>query len=891
MALVQGKVVYDSGRTNDGKGKGIPNTTVVLQRIDSEGAKTGHTVAVNTNENGDYTFRDVPNGKYQVVVYHGYDKLPNPNSSDVLYSTNSTQEMINGGKAPPKDAVPNPVGSSTNNDFVNESTMIRDITGDWKVNTFNIGPVRYLPLKIDGNVQKVSDNLFTGLDNGTFGSFPPGTTVNSYPDANPPYSDIGTALTYEKSSGISDGKYTIQNTFFPGTGKQWWRQADKTTGNETGRAMYVNGNNPDQNVLEQTINVIPNNDYLLSAWISNIVNKAGLTNPQLTVQVLSEDGKTKIYDQPAGKEQVEDIFQPKWSEFGAVFNAGNNSKLKIRIVSKGGATDGNDYAIDDLALFTVKLPSGLAMTKESNKSTATLGETVTYTIILENKLQRDTKNVNLKDLLPPELQFVDKTVKINGTAHEDYNPNTGFKVADTMTPGQKIIVTFDAKVVSIPNPNSIVNTATATYDYNYIEENVPTSQAETGSSQPLIVQKSADLSMEVKVDKDNPRPGEEISYTITNKNAGPDTAEKPILSYTPPANITDITYSLDGGATFHDWPDDKFIQLDDIPSGANKQVIIKGKVPADSAGMINNHFAIASTTSDPTNNNFFDYGSTILPVSKVTVTKTSDKTSYLPGGDVEYTIKITNEGPAKLAENTLYVYDNVPTAIASPKYSFDNWATSGDWAGNKAVPTVLEKGQSAELKIKGALSSTASGTLENTANVVSNEKGPDGNTIDVKANISTAQITSSAKLSSAKTPDKPSYLPGEVITYTIKISNDGTASAAAPTITDTVGANVENPEYSVDGSTWAKWNGTATLAEIPAGGNATVQIRGTIAQGATGKLGNSATTTSTTPGPLSSTKTPDKPSYLPGEVITYTIKISNDGTAPAAAPTITYGWG
>ena len=49
----------------------------------------------------------------------------------------------------------------------------------------------------------------------------------------------------------------------------WWRIADHTQGNETGRMMIVNGFNPGSVFLD-TVAVQPNTNYLFTAWIMNL---------------------------------------------------------------------------------------------------------------------------------------------------------------------------------------------------------------------------------------------------------------------------------------------------------------------------------------------------------------------------------------------------------------------------------------------------------------------------------------------------------------------------------------------------------------------------------------------------------------------------------------------
>ena len=55
----------------------------------------------------------------------------------------------------------------------------------------------------------------------------------------------------------------------------WWRIADHTTGNETGRMMIVNGFNPGAVFFRATVNVQPNTNYLFTSWILNLFKVTG----------------------------------------------------------------------------------------------------------------------------------------------------------------------------------------------------------------------------------------------------------------------------------------------------------------------------------------------------------------------------------------------------------------------------------------------------------------------------------------------------------------------------------------------------------------------------------------------------------------------------------------
>ena len=70
----------------------------------------------------------------------------------------------------------------------------------------------------------------------------------------------------------------------------WWRIADHTAGNETGRMMVVNGSDPGAVFFRDTVTVQPNTNYLFTAWILNLFKVTGYPNPELGVRILNPEG-------------------------------------------------------------------------------------------------------------------------------------------------------------------------------------------------------------------------------------------------------------------------------------------------------------------------------------------------------------------------------------------------------------------------------------------------------------------------------------------------------------------------------------------------------------------------------------------------------------------------
>ncbi len=253
MATVSGQIVFDRNRsaTIDSGDSGIANVPVVLQDI-----ATGVRLVVLTDASGNYVFTNVPNGNYRIVEAFGTTGgVPTPgNFATAIVGPVPIAEM------PPISSVTNPPIGSTNLDGTTPNTLLITVAGS-DITNQNIlnGPVIYTPIEniLDSCVSVSNINLITDADNGTFGFFPPGTPSNTGPEIEP-YPNVTPDFTYVVPDPTKftplDGEYTVQNIMTNAMSNvigAWWRIADHTTGNETGRMMVVNGFNPGAVFLNQ----------------------------------------------------------------------------------------------------------------------------------------------------------------------------------------------------------------------------------------------------------------------------------------------------------------------------------------------------------------------------------------------------------------------------------------------------------------------------------------------------------------------------------------------------------------------------------------------------------------------------------------------------------------
>ena len=599
MPAVSGTVVFDIDRNANIGGNIVPlaNIPVVLQNTATQTRLT-----VLTNATGAYSFINVPPGTYRIVEVYGLTGgVPSPGDfSTAVVGSAAAAQM------PPITAIPSPPPEATNVDCVTPSTIMitmaeTAITGQ---NIFN-GPVIYTPLDIvlDSCITVLQPNLVADAGNGTFGSFAAGTPANTGTPVNP-YPDISPDFTYVVPNPDvytpTDGEFTIQNTMNDAMSNAigaWWRISDHTAGNETGRMMIVNEDDPGGIIFRTTVSVTANTAYLFSTWILNLFRVGGFPGPQFAVRILDEE-QNPLYEAALGFEIPVNPVMPEWKEIGSVVNSQDNTKLVIEFFSLGEAAVGNDFAIDDITFRRIILPQ-FELVKEVSPQTAMICDIVTYTVSLHNVCQQPLTNVYFYDFIPDGLEFVPESVLINNVPYPLANPFIGFSVPD-IEGNSSLKISFKAHAASIPSTNPAVNTASIRYVYIPIQDGIPDLYSLTSNKVPLFVKpplSGADLMVQKRAGRQVASVGDTVEFCVTVSNLSLTEAQDVFLLDPLPQGIGKMAYSLDGGCTWQAWGG---IHAFGILAGCSKiTVLIRGIVIGRAGQAIANTAFIISTTPDP----------------------------------------------------------------------------------------------------------------------------------------------------------------------------------------------------------------------------------------------------------------------------------------------------
>lgn len=676
----------------------------------------------------------------------------------------------------------------------------------------------------------------------------------------------------------------------------WWRIADHTQGNETGRMMIVNGFNPGAVFFRSQVNVQPQTDYLFTAWILNLFKTTGYPDPELGVRVLDENGGI-LYSATLGQLIPVHTDVPEWKQIGSVIQSGANTKLTVEFLSEGPESVGNDYAIDDISFRAIQVPQFIPV-KTVDRAAASVGETVRYTVTLSNTCISPLTAVTFQDTPPNGLAFVQGSVLIDGAPAPSADPGAGFSLPD-VAGGETVTVSFDARINALPSPNPAINIAAMTYAYTPVEGGIPATFSVLSNEATVLVDAMADIAVVKTAGSGMATPGGLLTYTITVTNAGPSPAAQIMLSDTLPPSLLDATFSLDGGLAWAPWASP--YSIGDLADGQTRTVLIRGIVDPASIGVIENTASVLSSTPDPDLSNNTDTETTpIDEQADLSIIKLGSPKPVTPGNPLTYAATVANAGPSVARDVKLT--DTIPGELADAAFSLDNGATFQPWTGDYLLGD-LAPGAARLVLIRARVLTSANGTVTNTATVDS--PTPDPNPSN---NTSTDEtdVVPSADLAITKIGGPVPVPAGGEISYDILVQNFGPSDAQLVTLNDILPASLSAVEYALDGGGFYQpWIGSVSLGMLTAGASRTVRLRGRVDPAATGTLVNTASVSSPTPDPdpnnnqdteitpintaadLMVVKTGGPNPVMPGQELTYRLEITNAGPNPAIGTVLT----
>ncbi|HLO44346.1 MAG TPA: SdrD B-like domain-containing protein, partial [Leadbetterella sp.] len=530
--------------------------------------------------------------------------------------------------------------------------------------------------------------------------------------------------------------------------------------------------------------------------------------------------------------------------------------------------DAGDEDDGDDAKTTPKVID-LELDKTVSTATPNVGETVTYTLKLTNKGPNTATGVALEDIIPNGLESITLTA-----TNSPQGVIAGNKITFsglTVLKDETKTFTYTAKVkeplTGVSYKNVAQVTAANEYDIDSKPNNDDGDQSEDDEDPETIVPQQADLNLVKTVNNATPNVGEKVTFTVKVSNDGPSAATGVQVKDVVPNGYETISAISNSGTLSGSeitWsnlsiPNGQFVNLTfdaivKVP-GTGVDFVNVARVTAsdqfdkdskpNNAANTNGTGGIGSQDADDTQDagdeDDGDDAKTTPKVIDLELDKTVSTATPNVGETITYTLKLTNKGPNTATGVALE--DVIPNGLENITLTATN-SPQGVIAGNKITfsgLTVLKdetKTFTYTAKVKEPLTgvsykNVAQVTAANEYDIDSKPNNDDGDQSEDDEDPETI-VPQKADLSLVKTVNDKYPKVGDVVTFTVKVSNGGPQTATNVKVEDVV-PNGYSAISSISNSGIVSGNViTWVIPSIASGASSTLTFNVKVGQPATG---------------------------------------------------------
>ena len=387
--------------------------------------------------------------------------------------------------------------------------------------------------------------------------------------------------------------------------------------------------------------------------------------------------------------------------------------------------------------ITVEPTIDLAISKKANKTNPNYGDSVKWTIIITNKGIDKATNVTIKDILPAGLILSDGS-------HE-YQLFVG---------NLNVNQSFTTEIITYVNATGIIkNTASVSgseYDIDLSNNEI---------SESISVGKATDLEIKKTASNANPKLNDSVDWTITVKNNGPNDATNVIITDILPSGLNYVSSTPSKGRYSNSvWNIDS-LNINEIAALTITTKISKTGLIINAANVTSDEFDI-----DKSNNND-NYGINVSPASDLSIVKSVNNSNPNYGDLVKWRVTVTNNGP-DTAHNVSAV-DCLPEGLVIVNGNTNYFAES------------LGALKSVSFDFVTLVNKT--GLLINRVNVTGSEF--DYNLANNNAS-SSVNVAPASDLAVVKSVNNSSPCYGDLVTWTVAVTNNGPDVAHNVSISD-----------------------------------------------------------------------------------------------------------
>jgi uncharacterized repeat protein (TIGR01451 family) len=356
--------------------------------------------------------------------------------------------------------------------------------------------------------------------------------------------------------------------------------------------------------------------------------------------------------------------------------------------------------------------------------------------------------------------------------------------------------------------NNVVITATSNFDESTLGGGAVNANI-TSSQTQVVAVLTADIVISKSASPTNPAPGATVTYTISYQNNGTGPASSIVISDTLGANLTYVAASASNGGVYTTvpvnvltWSLPALVAGDQAVKTVTFQAVV-GSLP--SGTVIGNHASIAytddtngETTENPRSNaENVTISAEVWSLTVTPPTLSADNTGFQTidvGSQLVYTLTLTNTGNTA-GTPTFTVTQNAPSAGAALTWVYYADANAnGTYEPATDVTTVSSGSSLGSIAVAGSVVIFAVDTVglnltDASTHVVDYSYV---STYDSETGSSTTTIAApimSITKSVASTEADGTRQPGDVMEYTITVTNAGTGAASNVVVLDNIPSN------------------------------------------------------------------------------------------------------
>jgi uncharacterized repeat protein (TIGR01451 family) len=529
-----------------------------------------------------------------------------------------------------------------------------------------------------------------------------------------------------------------------------------------------------------------------------------------------------------------------------------------------------DWLVETPDVDVEIIRQNLTIEKSADKTEAGVGDVVTYTLKVTNTGNTKLENVVVKDT----NNFMGEPVE-NTKLHFGYRVNDdGTWTITSLGVGKSVTITYKYTVVADDLANGkLDNIATATIP---AREDPTIPEKPVDSNEVIVPLYYKHLTIVKSADRDHAYPGEVVKYQVTVTNDG--TVDMTNVTVSDDTNALGMfIVSTGDGYTYN--PETKLFTIPALNVGdsvtLNYLYIVQNGDPETIINVATAHAPKNPDTEIPGDKDIEEPSKPVevdVLRDELTIVKNADKSFVdMNGNDttVTYTLTVKNSGNTKL---TNVIVTDTSNGNGTVEYTGDlMYDGNGKWmipelnAGDSVEITYVYTAVAEDMNLDN-------GNIVNTA--VAEGKNPDNKTVTSDPDTETVHVgeVPDRDIRVVKTSLESSVMIGDTIHYTITVTNNGTMAAQNVVVRDFNDGVGEINAASSDKYTYDAATHSFTIAEIAAGEVVEIPVTYTVQEGDKDVVNNAAVEIPEVP---EIEKKADKQTVVVGEVVTYTITVTN----------------